>query len=53
MSVIYFLIAISLLFAISFLIVFLISLQKGQFDDYETPAMRILFDDEDDKSMKK
>ena len=47
MSVIYLLIAISLIFAIAFLVAFLVSLQKGQFDDYETPAMRILFDEDD------
>ncbi|WP_185851763.1 cbb3-type cytochrome oxidase assembly protein CcoS [Blattabacterium cuenoti] len=29
-----------------FLIIFLISLYSGQFDDYETPRVRILIDDD-------
>ncbi|WP_185870688.1 cbb3-type cytochrome oxidase assembly protein CcoS [Blattabacterium cuenoti] len=28
-----------------FLVIFLISLYSGQFDDYETPRVRILIDD--------
>ncbi len=31
--------------AVGFLVAFFISVKNGQFDDSETPAMRILFDD--------
>ena len=46
MAVIYFLIIISLIFVAGFLIAFFKSLNAGQFDDSQTPAMRILFDDD-------
>jgi cbb3-type cytochrome oxidase maturation protein len=45
MSVIYLLIGISLPLAMGFLIVFLRNAKLGQFDDLETPAMRILFEE--------
>jgi cbb3-type cytochrome oxidase maturation protein len=45
MSVILILISASLLVAGGFLAAFLWSVHKGQYDDVETPAMRILFDD--------
>ena len=45
MEVILVLIAASLALAIGFLIAFIVSVKKGQFDDQETPAIRILFDD--------
>jgi cbb3-type cytochrome oxidase maturation protein len=45
MSVIYLLIAVSIVAAAGFLGVFLWAVRNGQFDDDETPAMRILFDD--------
>lgn len=45
MSVILILISASLLVAGGFLAAFLWSVRKGQFDDVETPAMRILFED--------
>lgn len=32
--------------AVIFLIIFIISAKKGQFEDDESPAVRILFDDE-------
>lgn len=32
--------------ALIFLIVFIINVKKGQFEDDESPAVRILFDDE-------
>lgn len=44
--VIYALISISLLVAVIFLILFLISVNKGQYEDLQTPAIRILFEDE-------
>lgn len=45
MSVVIILIIASLLVAGGFLVAFLWSVKKGQFDDMETPAMRILFED--------
>lgn len=47
MSAIYFLIAISLLIAIGFLIAFFSAVKSGQYDDTHTPSIRVLFDDED------
>lgn len=35
--------------AVGFLVAFFISVKNGQFDDNETPAMRILFDDDKPK----
>lgn len=32
--------------AVIFLIIFIINAKKGQFEDDESPAVRILFDDE-------
>jgi len=45
LEVIFVLVAASLLLAIGFLIAFIVSVKKGQFDDQETPAIRILFED--------
>ena len=45
MEVIFILVAASLTLAIGFLIAFIVSVKKGQFDDQETPAIRMLFDD--------
>lgn len=39
-------IIISLLVAVGFLIAFLWAVRSGQYDDAETPAMRMLFEDE-------
>jgi len=50
MEVIFILIAVSLVVAILFLFLFLRSAQMNQFDDLETPAMRILFDEKTDKT---
>ena len=44
MSVMFVLIGFSLLIAIGFLIAFLWSVNKGQYDDDYTPSVRILFD---------
>ena len=44
MSVIFILIAISLLLATGFLVLFLWSVKSGQFDDDYTPSVRMLFD---------
>jgi len=46
MSVIFVLIAFSLLVAIGFLILFLWAVRSGQYDDDYTPSVRILFEDE-------
>ena len=46
MSVIYFLISISVVVAATFLYLFIRSVKSGQFDDAYTPSVRILFDDE-------
>ena len=46
MSVIFILIAVSLLVAIGFLVSFIWSIRSGQYDDDYTPSVRVLFDDE-------
>jgi cbb3-type cytochrome oxidase maturation protein len=45
-SVIFILIAVSLLVAIGFLGLFIWSIKAGQYDDEYTPSVRMLFDDE-------
>jgi len=45
MSVIYLLVAISIVAAVCFLAAFFWAVRNGQYDDDQTPAMRILFDD--------
>ncbi|SFD21413.1 cbb3-type cytochrome oxidase assembly protein CcoS [Algibacter pectinivorans] len=46
MSVIYILLAVSIVVAICFFIAFVIAVKKGQFDDSYTPSVRMLFEDE-------
>ncbi|MFP2996620.1 cbb3-type cytochrome oxidase assembly protein CcoS [Spongiivirga sp. MCCC 1A20706] len=46
MSIIYLLLAISVLVALVFFIAFVFSVKKGQYDDTYTPSVRMLFDDE-------
>lgn len=46
MSIIYMLLAISVVVAIIFFIAFIFSVKKGQYDDTYTPSVRMLFDDE-------
>lgn len=46
MSVLFLTIGTSLMIAIGFLVVFIISAKSGQFDDSYTPGVRVLFDDE-------
>ena len=53
MSVIYFLISISVFVAGIFLYIFIRSVKSGQFDDAYTPSVRMLFDDELKKEEKK
>ncbi|ANW95699.1 cytochrome C oxidase Cbb3 [Wenyingzhuangia fucanilytica] len=50
MSVIYILILVSLCVAIIFLAVFFLAVKKGQFEDDETPAIRMLFNDHINKN---
>ncbi|GAA3581224.1 cbb3-type cytochrome oxidase assembly protein CcoS [Snuella lapsa] len=54
MSVIYVLLAISIVVAITFFIAFIIAVKRGQYDDSYTPSVRMLFEDEliKDKSNK-
>ncbi len=46
MSVIYFLISISIVVAVFFMVAFIKAVQSGQYDDDYTPSVRMLFDDE-------
>ncbi|WP_111672484.1 cbb3-type cytochrome oxidase assembly protein CcoS [Algoriphagus litoralis] len=52
MEVIFILIAISLLLAVTFLILFFRAMKDGQFDDSYTPSVRILFENQPKKSKK-
>ena len=46
MNIFYLLIGVSLFAALIFLGAFIWAVRNGQFDDQETPARRILFDDD-------
>jgi len=46
MSVIYILLAISIIVAVGFFIAFILAVKKGQYDDSYTPSVRMLFEDE-------
>jgi len=46
MSVIYLLLTISIVIAVFFFVIFILSVKSGQFDDTYTPSVRMLFDDE-------
>jgi cbb3-type cytochrome oxidase maturation protein len=52
MMIIAILIAISLTIAIVFLVIFLWALKSGQYDDTETPSVRMLFDSKSSKVKK-
>ena len=45
MSVIIILVIISVIVAGTFLVAFIVSVKKGQYDDDYTPSVRMLFDD--------
>ena len=45
MKIMLFLIMVSLIVALGFLVAFLFAARNGQFDDDHTPAIRMLFDD--------
>jgi len=53
MEVLIILIFISLCIAVCFLIMFFIAVKNNQFDDVYTPSVRILFDNDDEKSITK
>lgn len=53
MSVIYLLIAISILVAVGFFVAFVVAVKSGQYDDDYTPSVRMLFDDEVVKDSRK
>ena len=46
MSIIYLLLAISVIVAIIFFAAFIFSVKRGQYDDTYTPSVRMLFEDE-------
>ncbi len=46
MDILYLMILCSVLLAVVFLIIFIISARNGQFEDDESPAVRILLDSE-------
>ncbi|MGY5847646.1 cbb3-type cytochrome oxidase assembly protein CcoS [Salegentibacter sp. HM20] len=46
MTIIYLLLALSILVALIFFFAFVFSVKKGQYDDMYTPSVRMLFDDE-------
>lgn len=50
MSALILLLSVSLLVAAGFLVAFVWSVKKGQYDDDYTPSVRILFDDNEKKS---
>ena len=52
-NIIYFLLPIALLLGLGFLAGFIFASTQGQFDDLETPAHRMLIDDEDHRDSKK
>ena len=53
MSAIFVAMGASFIVAITFLILYLISVKQGQFEDTYTPAIRILFDDDEIETIKK
>jgi cbb3-type cytochrome oxidase maturation protein len=52
MSALFLLIGVSLVVASGFLIAFIVSVKKGQYDDDYTPSVRMLFDDTKSTSEK-
>lgn len=46
MEIIYLMVICSISLAVIFLIIFIIGTKRGQFEDDESPAVRILLDDE-------
>lgn len=52
MEAVYYLLPLSLILAIVALIGYFWALRRGQFDDLDTPPLRILFEDEPDDGSK-
>ncbi len=52
MNIFYLLIGVSLFAALIFLGAFIWAVRSGQYDDNETPSMRILFDDDNETETK-
>jgi cbb3-type cytochrome oxidase maturation protein len=52
MSALYMLIPISVAVAAGFVVVCLIAIRSGQFDDLESPRWRVLFDEKNAASLK-
>ena len=52
MSVLYLALPIALIVALIAIVTFVVQVQSGQYDDLETPAQRILFDDAESKFRK-
>ena len=52
MDILYLMILCSVTLAVVFLIIFIVNARKGQFEDDESPAVRILFDSEIRKEEK-
>ncbi|MBC3847179.1 cbb3-type cytochrome oxidase assembly protein CcoS [Winogradskyella echinorum] len=46
MSVIYILLSVSVVVGVTFLVIFLMAVRSGQYDDDYTPSVRMLFEDE-------
>ena len=46
MSILYFLVPLAMILAAGSVLSFIWAVRRGQFDDLDTPAIRILFDDE-------
>ncbi len=47
MNIMFLLIGVSLLAALTFLLLFIWAVKSGQYDDTFTPSVRVLFDDDD------
>lgn len=52
MTVMYLLIAFSLIIATGFVLAFVWAIRSGQYDDRYTPSIRVLFDDDKPASVK-
>ena len=52
MNIFYLLIGVSLLAALVFLVIFILAVKSGQFEDSYTPSVRILFDDDEIEEMQ-
>jgi len=55
MSIIYMMLAVSVIVALIFFVAFIFAVKRGQYDDTYTPSIRMLFEDElvDENSEKK